>query len=609
MANAAPFVNVTLSPYNCVPGTDCTAALQQVIDDARAACVTAGGTPNSCPLVIYFPGALTSNLSNPNGYQTSKPLLCDIGGVTFVGDSSQTSFLHAFHGGPSVIFGFSRDAGGTAALTAAYWPSNSGVLDGSQSATVGVRTNATDILSWSGSGFDCGPSADVPNFWEGATQLTIDFAAQTNDGKVTNVCGLDSWFVNLGGGEISVFAYTPDGVQHHIHWTCNTDPRLNGFHRYTIQLDVNAGTVNAWQDRVQLGAPKSDSSVPSGTSFMPNGDNPNAPRGKFYVGQLSSDLTVYGLKVTQGLLYNVSTTGSSQARIDAATLNDNKQFFTVEKTTCGLLSLTEGQNAYRREKAQGAALSSGGSLRNEAFYGLWWNSTLQGNGWCPQITLKDMKFQSDFYGGAVTFCHPNQVYIYRCVMFGGMRGVNSHAYFTSYTYNVHDTQLSGANDTAWYGDTQVVQMTGCDIPAHSRSAIRMYGGNLRYEGGLVSATSHVPWDEFRFIDGQSGGQFILDQVECDFEGGGPSNSYVNCDGQSFSAGTTLILRSVRFGTMQPGAVHVILNDPGSVQGRYLAFNDGCMGVVGTPVTFKMSKGASSVWRWIDVTNTAVDPDS
>lgn len=594
MANAAPFIDLSQSPYSCVPGTDCTAALQQAIDDTRSACISGGGNPNSAPCVFYFPGALTSNKVGVNPYVISKPILCDIGGITLKGDSKQTTLIRAFHGGDCLRFGYSRDGQGvsTHVLDSTYWPSNSGVLDGSQAATVGVRTKGTDIISWSGSGFDCGPSPTAPNFWSGVSQITVDLAVKINDGQGVTVCGLDSWFVNLSG-EVQIFVVTPDGVSHRIHWTANTAPTGGSFTRISIQVDLNAGTANAWQDGVQLGNPVSGSSIPSGSTFLENGSVGGSNTGKFFVGQLTHDITVYGLKVTQGLLYTVSTTGSTQTRIDAATLNDQRRYFTVETTTCGLLRLTDGQNSYRYEQATGGT--------GESMYGFWWNSTLQNNNWSGEVSVRDLSIQSDFYGGAVSIAHILGLSIRDCIISGGMRGADSHAYFPSYPVTFRSSEISGLRDTAWYNYNQTLKLYDIKVNGYGRSAARVWGGIVWY-GGFISGVGGTPEAVLKFLDGQNGSNTILDAINIDFEGSQSPTTYIDFTGSSNSNGAQLSLRNVGFGSLTSGA-HVVLRNPTGPRGVYVCYNKGCSTPLGTPVIVSRADGAASLWRVIDVTQT------
>jgi hypothetical protein len=238
------------------------------------------------------------------------------------------------------ITGFKRQPRGLA-LTQAHLPSGNAVLDSSAQGHYGWAFLGDAHISQ-----QLGSVTGDPTRWAGryfVADFALDNAAAVS--SATESCwgwgdGLPVACFSRPNGPDIRFRLS-DGIQREF----SIPTATQGFHRFSLFIDAQAGIVRCWLDRVQVapGGGWVDLATSAGRTMFGLGGSScpfqvgylagdTVGGGTFEYGDAASHGIIYGLRLGTAPLYNDSGIGQPQTfRSDSGsdlTLNDNNQFFT-----------------------------------------------------------------------------------------------------------------------------------------------------------------------------------------------------------------------------------------------------------------------------------------
>lgn len=547
-----PRVNV-VTDFGAVAGTDCTSAFQSAAD---------WFTTNNTPGYLYVPGATST-------YQLSNPTFIDQDGVWVVGDGEASQIQGV--GCTTVLqFGIKRSPQGLGNLSSGYWVSSSGVLDSSAQSKFGLRTNNNSHISFIASPFDHGPNDGT--YWAGVRQLTIDLAFVVNNAtwpsNGVQIAGLmksqkpSPFFV---ASDRNVYLYlsfqTSDGVVRSAR--CLFTPSTSLI-RLSFQLDLAQGTVLAWINRTQVAVDLSliGAGWGPGLSLIANRHSP------FNMGTLASDaitvgelfggdvdVTFFGLKLSNASLYTNGSVSSSQARLDAATLNDSQQYFTSESSTVAYLPLAAGQNSYHRVPWQ-----SGAAGASQTGAGLF----IDKNGSVPNAAARGQGVSNlkvscgNYYGVCVSTGWALDFRAENLICQGGAHGIGTPNMGSTYPVKLSNCVLQNNQDSGYYGWFQILWADQLTIKSYGRTAMRLGGTSCLVRNLFCTDSTTCDYVAEMYDITGSGGLNRFEGFVIDFEGDFPSKAYFYAEAMSHTLGSSLCLADGVFGTVGAGSYLVIL---------------------------------------------------
>lgn len=328
------------------PGHDNGPIIQQAIDDLKAAMSGAGpGLPRRG--TIFIP-------ANLQPYYVATTIELDASYIDIVGEGWLTALAAKPGSGIEILrVGFPRTgndpvSGANLAVTAAFRPSLTGILDGTQGGgRFGFRTNGVASLSSFASALTLGRSsvaygAGTADNWSETQKLTVDFgfgnnAANDIPGGLTitgagDISGISCPFVLFSTGTnqfeltLNLRATKYGGVPRTIvgPFSISSAP----WHDLTVMIDSLAGDIHIFDNGTCVYA----GSLTPNTFLAANETYPwlwfdtgihsvlwGAPNGL--------DYTIGGFKLSIGPLYNKVAQGQPQVRFDSGPLNSLTRYF------------------------------------------------------------------------------------------------------------------------------------------------------------------------------------------------------------------------------------------------------------------------------------------
>jgi hypothetical protein len=491
------------------------------IRDYGALPVSAGGVPATNRIAIQAAvdalgavapsGGGAGTVFVPSGdWLVYRPIFFDQPQVGILGEANSISRLITPDGHDGLVFGIARKPLGVT-LTAAHVPD---VFTAGPGGTCPLDTTAVNALGqrWAlrtmadchivqqGGAFDVGN-----NYYKAIRQLTVEFAVDLSKAPGTGqytggapstalfgMCRLGDpspWMVGISGGSFQVQFRTASGpgvdVGVNRSFGFGTIPSNPGFYRVAFQIDlVNAaisGFVNGNQAPISSSALGADFLAASNLTFAPNQDCP------FGLGSLGlaasglgdgwlsggSDLAFFGLKVSSALAYLSNGTGSPQARVDGATVNDSNRFFRYDSATLGVLGLADTPAQLTLDRV--VTISGRSSTPTTAYF-------LDNVASCsPYSTLaagevRNIAIQSGVagYGRAVVTGWSNGLAILDSSLSGGCHGLGSLNLGANYPLTVSRCSLTGADAAIYLYYSSFVSLRDISLQGAYRAGIRLF---------------------------------------------------------------------------------------------------------------------------------------
>ncbi|MFD4657747.1 hypothetical protein ACFWP2_19200 [Kitasatospora sp. NPDC058444] len=554
-------VNVVLD-FDAVPGEDCSEAFQKAVDSLD---FHTGGT-------VLVPGSTLP-------YLFSRSVMVDRHNVRFVGEGPEATVLQGLAYTPPLVFGVDRKVLGQP-VSDGHWADLFGLLDTHAAPSAGQRwgfrtrvptgveeqpfSDAT--LTFACSPFQFGPRRGA--FWSDVRKLTLDFVVR-NDAMpwvgrplfgLADAYNRPSPFyaqTEVAPGVVPprvLFVFqTADGLIREIRVPFDDEKPVL---RCSLQIDLDASTVTAWTDLVQVEpdlAMINDGWGEREVAFSPNW---YAPFNMGQLGLLSSGwgggtyripgdkdtpvpLTFGALRLSDVTRYRDLGAGTAQQDAhgpvtDLTFLTDEAGVFcvlpmdeAVHKSADGVPDLharyvADGLTGYglfmpigprqtfernRAERLAVTALAVGGRAGSD--YG-----QAIGLGSVVMFSLADTK---------VTF---------------GAQGLSAYHLDASYPVDVTDSEFGHQSDCAIYSWFQMGRGERLKLAYFGRSAFKALRSNPSYRNVFVTGVEDCVSAVRLFECGAA----QLDNWSLDFEHSGPSDSYVWASLQDNVGGTQLVIR-------------------------------------------------------------------
>lgn len=566
--------------YGALPGTTNCAANRAAIQAAIDAPLPTGITRKT----VYIP-------SDPAGWWLDGPLWLDKPGITIQGDglgqTNLNSFVYSF---PPILAGVTRNpisfAGEKTQPSAANWVDLGGKLDSSVATAPGqnrwgYRTWGDTLLVFPSGGLTLGPR---PSGWQSVKTLLLEFAV---DMSTTNLpssgifCGLWSadkaspWGVYYNSGYVILSLQTADGVKRSFLMPA---PTLNGVTRIAFQVDLATGTVLGWLNKTQVAVIMNQ----AGAGWS-NGNQQLADRGvsHFGIGFESrslgpsdywggasvvppgashalgySDITMLGLKVSDGAKYANLGAGQPQTRVDGGPVND-AILFTDDAGTIDYIINLIGPTT----------MSNPRMIRSARAYGL---MLAPGNAYdgvmVRDCSIRDLTISTiGNYGHALAMGIVNHFEVDDFETKSGAYGIGAINIAANYKNRFTNCRLSGT-EANLYTYFAMSEVTGLRVAAAGRRGIFTAGSSLKLDGGFIG-NGVATEDVYRAVARDGGGVHEINGLDTDFEGVDiPSHSLYSFEADRYAPNVVMI-RGGTHGTIGSKAVVLDLrsnqapNDP------------------------------------------------
>lgn len=583
-SNARGALWLDVRDFGAKPGTanyvTCAAAFQAAVDLPKP--------PGVLHKTVYAP-------SDPLGWWFDRPVWLDQPGVILVGDGiGQTSLNAMAYSFPPIIAGIKRVpsslVGEQNVPDASHWVDLNGKLDnsvtgGTPNIRWGLRTKADALILFPSGGLSLGPR---PSGWSTVKTFRLEMAVDmaTTQLPVSGIfCGLwnlekpSPWGVYYNSGYVILTLQTSDGVTRSFLVPSGV---LTGVNRIAFQVDLVAGTALAWLNHNQVAVNLSQAgagfaggkltlhdrdfshfclgfeSTSLSASDMRGASTvipPGASRSLGY-----SDVTMLGLKVSDGAAYRDLGAGKPQTRIDGAPVNDNAMFTddpgTIDYVRNDVGPATYGNRMLRSARSFGLMLSPGHA---------WPGNTVVDCG------IRDMSINTigDF-GHAVATGLAINWEATNIETGAGAYGMGDIPCGSNYTSTLTNCRLSGteANLYKFFG---IYTARDLRIGGAGRNAILSVCSSGKFDGGFVGngvATEYVA----RMMAREGGGAYSFDGFHTDFETGDiPRKALFSFELDRYSP-NSLFIRGGSHANIGPGAVMLELrsnqqpNDPAVMPG-------------------------------------------
>lgn len=518
------------------------AAIQKAVDDTVP---FNGGA-------IYLDGS-----GHTKAFRVNRPVILSANNVELYGRNGGSTLIRAASAFPPVILGMRNNRDPVKGTQSNCW-----VLATDLDTTVGtrysLRTRKQSLVEL----------LDDPistKNWNTVSEFTVDFAFRVHEksanGQVSLFGARD--YKNLNA---PMYCYNaPDGLTLAFHTgsgqrmvRTNWQPTVGALHRARIWVNLDAPTARIWIDDAAKTVTFPQGALTAGMRIVKKVCNSGFKLGglaydSYQWGDSGAHDTEFsGFKVSTGV--SSYTSADTPARVDGVTITDLNRYFTREPNTLLFLPLLENAPADRAVRWEGPNSPTYG---NQHGYG-YFLRTANGPGGADtvdNVRIHDLWLSSGgAYGSGLSLSASYRTQIANCTINGGAWCVSSWPYFVSYPLTISHCQLNGSNVAKavsamkWQGTLDTVQMTG-----YTTNAITAIGCNLTVR---TCTLGDVPNCEVavRLLAGQAGGMYrFCDNTYLNFEGVGPSESYIDCYMETIfqSPQTNLILDGVAFANNGP----------------------------------------------------------
>lgn len=373
------------------------------------------------------------------------------------------------------------------------------------------------------------PANGGPDLWGGPEALTVDFFAFAPDAREN--APLFGVFDNDGNPRPWLVCRTSNGycLDYGVVGTKNrhrvTIPAQGpGPHRVSVQLDFDKGSVSAWVDRRAAGARIEPDWPDPGLGGIP-GARLKSPDGfaPFLIGAgremagldagEMTDCTVFGLRVTRGLLYDPASDVQTLLLDPPTRITDEIQFFSTHPlvlpagSLVGLLPLTDAPDG-RPEVA--VDFGGRGSL-------VW--CPPQGDTRCENVLVRDVSLegrcQPSFLAGQLFGLHLERVAA------GGSasQGFGTLPLQVSYEVTLRDCRFSGS-DAALVSWRQMLSADRPQIDVAGRDGFRVLGGDGSWVDGRIWRVSEWTETAWRSVGHDNGAHWRIVGLSVDNEEAG-----------------------------------------------------------------------------------------
>jgi len=508
-----------------------------------------GSNSNKIACGVYFPGALQP-------YGVSRPLQIEDSYFGILGDRDSTRITSTGYG--PVVFGSLRTtdtaSGNTIKLTSTHRPSRSGVLDGSFGG-YGVRTNGDASITFTENSVTGGKiSSDGTNThcqWGEHTAMTFDFALERGNGSggwpgsagvepMMAFGGFDSPFIfkmNKGGSDGQFdFSFTDSGGNTGNASCTTTNP--TGLLRLTVQVDFAGKTFTAWAQGVQISSTTSGAMWGGGGTGVcarneynqfiigPGTSSDGRPILQTY-GATIADFAIFGMAISSAKRYNVSTTGSTQTRIDNGTINDAYRYgIGGDSNTFMLLygsdpATNSSDPAYIASDPYTSRWV--GAFNYDTFhvvYGTFWQAGLYTSTICTKSFVRDCILTAqDQRASCVLQLGPVlDFFVDHCQFTGGTAGFVQTPSVASYKLKVRDTIFDVLGNGVFAGWSEI-DIADCIFNNMGRNSFVAWASNVRIFNCPVRQVNTQSRSYLLYRGGLYGQQVTCQFATVDDEGG------------------------------------------------------------------------------------------
>ncbi len=561
--------------------TDNAAAFQAAVDHLIS---IGGGT-------LFIPSAAGK-------YVVTKSIWIDESNIQVVGEGWSSGVIGSGWF-PVFIFGIRRVQSG-AAVDATYRPDVFGKLDTSAAYTTGqrwgYRTKGNSFAQ-----FQAGPmmfgqeapgSVGSSDNWTQTNKLTVEFCIEPPDGQ--QFTGSPS-LLGLGypaeGDPVFAFWITDPTTMRVCFRTSDVSPgptigggNFRSFdislagadlpYKVAVQFDHDNAVCSAFLQikgvrtqvpLINLWNMTNSGSYPytphTGLTFVQNDYYPfmigNAGPTAAYGSQSTGvDLRIYGLRMSNALRYQTNGVGTPQTRVDApgTAVNDNWAFFGSDANTiCYLQCLDNPATAGRV-----ITVLHGGAVTGSATTGLIMHITSQL--FCTNNAVRDLQVCIQvFHGQAICLGSVYEFTAENVKTVGGSQGIGSFNVQENYYIYLRNCTLDGC-DAPFYGFMQLIDAREISFTTSGRSTIRTVGCSDDWYNVFIGGASPTAECFYKAIGYGSGGEKSITNMIVDFEGYSVTRAGIYCEMHPYVVQTTLVLRTIGFGTLGPNASMIQLKD-------------------------------------------------
>lgn len=566
----------------------CSDTIQAAIDAASA--VSEAGAASSILVEVYLPTTSTA-------YRLQRPLRINSPGVRLVGPEGR-AVLSCQGDFPAVILGLPTTGG--QAMDISYRPDafGLGVLDSTGVSAAGqrngFRSKRNAFICMQETGWDMGihmPN-DRPDRYQTLQTLTFEMCLTPGDTTIHTltpvgfIAGAGPVFKESpftfnavdgsnGNTDLCVRFRTADqarggqttwSFQCHLSGTGAGQTNIPGPWDIAFQMDLLNGVYGFWVNGIRRAL--TVSSLPSaGKNFTPNlynafyflaGPGPQPPMTE--IPNPYPDLAIWGARLSNTLVYNWGTVGSTQTRaIDINPVNSDTRYFATsgaDTTTMAFLPMVDVSNGEAIHSGYHHVLSLG-ETGSPTQMGYFLTSTYIKGALDMAVENIDINTASDSagkksgYGIMIGSClYPR---IKHCKIKSGGYSIGSINIGATYVVYVDDCDMDGADSNVWFFFTHVI-LTNCKFTnCGSIGAAKFAGCRATMKGSFSEDSDNSPLTLVAMFDGAYDAQYIIEDWLSDTESGGFKWAAFYAQGNAYT-GTRLDLSNVTVFNVGHGAM-------------------------------------------------------
>jgi hypothetical protein len=551
------------APYNVVyppDGSDCSVGFQLAIDAAGDA-----ATDSFHGSIVYVPSPPINTF-----YSFSRPFYHDRNFVAIESDGPKACFLQSTESFPPVVMAVSRKQGGTAFVEASHFVALAGIMDGSQPAGYGYNLNGDAYLVFARSPFEIG--IDDGGHWSTLSQFTMSFAAKNNTASwadaVAAIMGLDSGrgtpslftaepfaITNVQNGTFALDFRTNDGLPRRVYIPITNTTQLQ---KVTIQFDFSVPSITAWVNgtKATLDTTQINYGWIAGLRFVENW------YAQFTFGRslraygTANNFKLLGCKFTSGLKY---TSASTQALVGGGVLNDSRMFYSHDRDDgnsildfCTLDPVAANSGNNQLIPWSGVKSSDKGNCNG---FGIFMKNLVGVPDTCDGLVLRKIGIRQggSSYGHVISFGACYHPVIEDMDVIGGAVGLGSVQFSVAYKLRLNNVYFSYNSDAPLDLWGVIAFSDGCQFENWGRTTTIAFGCSL-----VISNPFLTPGGACKRVVSLFGPDAVLDKWMIDFEGGGPTESYVHAELGNDIGNAHLIINDWIAGTIPSNVPYVDL---------------------------------------------------
>jgi hypothetical protein len=492
------------------PGADVVPTIQQAIDDLSAQMGTLS-VPSMSQGTILCPAQAAGS------YYFGSTLEFDANCITLAGEGQGTVF-QAITGGTKraiqmirVGFGRSGTSGGhNLAVTSAYRPTLSGVLDGSFNGN-GFRTNGVASLSFeAGSPLTLGQNSSIYggggagycDNWNETNQFTLEFAIENynNGGDLQPGTPIFTCGDPTNGGPLVTFmTMSCDNVNRLTLYVATRSTQFGAstqtilanmivpsatLRRITVQPDLIGGRLLVFHNGLCVGV----ASLPTGGHFAANDGNPflwfdRGVSGVQWGNPSALDYGLFGMSARCGIAYNTVSLGGAQTLLSSlggGTPNDAQRYAPTSDPNllCYLTMADSPTSGSRQLTVAGGAKAVGLTTQATICHALMTTIAPQFGAYC---TIRDLKIVGNGnYGANICLGGPLFFKALRVSSQNAAYGIGGIAFQSNYNQVYNDCILSGS-ESAFWSFNQTAFIPRMQISNPGRVGIRLVGAGTKID--------------------------------------------------------------------------------------------------------------------------------